>query len=167
MIDGSAKGVVATDRLGSYNWLAPRRRQICWAHLRRDFQALVDRGGESSEVGRALLGQVKRLFTLWHEVRDGRLNRVEFQAQVRPVRRRVKELLVAGGRSTHRKTRRSCANILKVEPSLWSFVRAEGVEPTNNTAERGLRRAVLWRKNGYKIMLLECDLGFSPSCRSF
>src|SRR5215204_1046267 len=104
------------------------------AHLRRDFQALVDRGGQSAEVGRALLEQVKRLFTLWHEVRDGRLNRVEFQAQVRPVRRRVKGLLGAGSRSTHRKTRRACANVLKVEPSLWTFVRVEGIEPTNNAA---------------------------------
>jgi hypothetical protein len=58
----------------------------------------------------------------------------EFQARVRPVRGRVKELLGAGSRSTHRKTRRACANILKVEPSLWTFVRAEGVEPTNNAA---------------------------------
>ena len=73
----------------------------------------------------------------------------EFQARVRPVRGRVKELLGAGSRSTHRKTRRACANILKVEPSLWTFVRMEGVEPTNNVAERGLRRAVLWRKKSF------------------
>ena len=125
------------------------------AHLRRDFQALVDRGGQSAEVGRALLEQAVGLFTLWHEARDGRLNRAQFQAQVRPVRRKVIELLGAGSRSTHRETRRTCANILKEEPSLWTFVRVEGVEPTNNAAparveargvvaEEVLRDAAVW-----------------------
>ena len=64
----STKGVVATGRYCSYNWLASRWRQVCWAHLARDFQAMVERGGESKETGRALLKRVKRLFTLWHKV---------------------------------------------------------------------------------------------------
>ena len=66
-----------------------------------------------------------------------------------PVKQRVKKLLEAGSRAEHEKTRRACQNILKVEQSLWTFVRVEGVEPTNNAAERGLRRAVLWRKKSF------------------
>ena len=149
VINQSAKGVVATDRYWSYNWLPHRLRQVCWAHLQRDFQAMVERGGESEQMGRALLKQVKRLFTLWHKVRDGDLCRAQLQTAIKPVRRKVKELLEAGARAGHQKTRNTCGNILKVERSLWAFVRAEGVEPTNNAAERALRRAVLWRRKSF------------------
>lgn len=149
VISQEAKGIITTDRFSSYNWLAARRRQICWAHLARDFQALVERGGESAKVGEALLQQVKRLFVLWHQVRDETLSRTEFQRKIKPPQQRVRELLQAGSRATHPKTRRTCANILKVAQSLWTFVRAEGVEPTNNAAERGLRRAVLWRRKSF------------------
>jgi transposase len=149
VISQQAKGIITTDRYSSYNWLVARRRQICWAHLKRDFQALVDRGGESAKTGQALLQQVKRIFALWHQVRDGTLSRVEFQRKIKPAQQRVKTLLQAGAKSTHTKTRHTCANILKVEKSLWTFVRAEGVEPTNNDAERCLRRAVLWRRRSF------------------
>lgn len=149
VISQSAKGVVATDRYWSYNWLAERRRQVCRAHLARDFQAMVERGGESEETGQSLLKQVTRLFTPWHKARDGVLSRAQLQTAIKPVRRMVKEVLEAGARAGHQKTRNTCRNILKVERSLWAFVRAEGVEPTNNAAERALRRAVLWRKKSF------------------
>ncbi len=149
MISPEAGGIVTTDRYWSYNWLAARRRQVCWAHLARDFQAMADRGGESAVTGRELLEQVKRLFKLWHKARGGDLSRERLEALMRPVRRKVKELLRAGTQSGHKKTRRTCANILAVERSLWTFLRVEGVEPTNNAAERGLRRAVLWRRKSF------------------
>ena len=149
VISPEAKGIVTTDRYWSYNWLPGRRRQICWAHLSRDFQAMVERGGESEEIGEALLKQAKRLFKLWHRLRDDELSHERLASLMRPVRRRVKELLEAGTRRGHKKTRRTCANILKVERSLWTFVRVEGVEPTNNAAERALRRAVLWRRKSF------------------
>ena len=149
MIEARAGGVITTDRYGAYNWLAARRRQVCWAHLRRDFRAMVERGGESAVVGGALLKQAERLFKSWHKVRDDGLGRVRLAARMRPVRRKVKEWLEAGTRSEHKRTRRTCANILKVERSLWTFVRVEGVEPTNNEAERALRRAVLWRRKSF------------------
>jgi transposase len=149
VISPEAKGVVTTDRYWSYNWLPHRRRQICWAHLQRDFRAMADRGGESAQLGEELLRQVKRLFTLWHQARDGDLPRERLGAAMGRVRRRVKKLLEAGARSPQKKTRRTCANILKVERSLWTFLRVAGVEPTNNAAERALRRAVLWRRKSF------------------
>jgi len=149
VISRDAKGIITTDRYWSYNWLTARRRQICWAHLARDFQALVDRGGESAQVGQSLLEQVKRLFVLWHQVRDNTLSRAEFQRKVKPLQQRVRTLLQVGSQSAYSKTRHTCANILKAAQSLWTFVRAEGVEPTNNAAERGLRRAVLWRRTSF------------------
>lgn len=143
------QGIVGSDRWSAYNWLAPQRRQLCWAHLKRDFQAFVERGGESARIGQALLKQVERLFSLWYRVRDGAFNRVDFQAEVQPLRARVQELLREGMTVSHAKTCRTCANILKLEVALWTFVFVEGVEPTNNSAERPLRRAVLWRRRSF------------------
>ena len=142
-------GRLGADRWGGYNWLKPERRQLCWAHLKRDFQALVDRGGESARIGRLLLRCVERTFTLWHRVRDGTLSRAEFQTAMQPIQRRVHVLLREGTQVAHAKTRRTCANILKLEVALWTFVRVEGVEPPNNGAERPLRRAVVWRHRSF------------------
>ena len=88
-------------------------------------------------------------YTLWHKGRDEDLSREQFQRAMKPVRQRVKQLLQGGAQSEHKKTRHTCTNILKVEQSLWTFVRTEGVEPTNNAAERPLRRAVLWRRKSF------------------
>ena len=141
--------VVGSDRWSAYNWLDPQWRQLCWAHLKRDFQALVDRGGESGQVGQALLEQVEQLFGLWHRVGAGTVLRADFQSTVQPIQTRVGQLLREGAGLTHDKTRRTCQNLLKVEAALWTFVYVEGVEPTNNGAERPLRRAVVWRRRSF------------------
>ena len=143
------KSIVGSDRWSGYNWLDPRQRQLCWAHLKRDFQALVERGGESERIGRALLEQVEQMFDLWHRVRDGTLGRADFQTLMQPIQARVGDLLREGVTLACDKTRRTCENLLKLESALWTFVRIEGVEPTNNSAERGLRRAVLWRRRSF------------------
>jgi transposase len=143
------QGIVGSDRWGAYNWVEVLRRQLCWAHLKRDFQALVDRGGDSARVGQGLLEQTHKLFGLWHRVRDGTLRRAEFQAEVMPIQQRVRELLHQGTNVAHAKTCHTCRNILKLEGALWTFVWVEGVEPTNNSAERPLRRPVLWRRRSF------------------
>jgi transposase len=142
-------GIVGSDRWSGYNWLDPQQRQLCWAHLKRDFQALVDRGGESERIGRALLDQVEKMFGLWRRIRDGTLSRMDFQTAMQPIQTRVGELLREGTTLSCDKTRHTCENILKLEVALWTFVRVEGVEPTNNSAERRLRRAVLWRRRSF------------------
>lgn len=143
------QGIVGSDRWSGYNWLAIWQRQLCWAHLKRDFQAFVDRGGESAHLGEALLKQVKTLFELWHKLREGVLSRTQFQEQMTPIRKEVGALLRQGTALSQDKTRRTCENILKLELALWTFVSVEGVEPTNNWAERLLRRAVLWRRRSF------------------
>lgn len=149
VISEQAKGIIGTDRFGAYNWLPARRRQICWAHLKRDFQAMVDRGGQSALVGEALLKEVEEVFTLWHQLRDGKISRKQLHEEIAPVERRVKELLKRGGSCDHKKTRHTCERIVKLRRSLWRFVQVEGIEPTNNSAERALRRAVLWRRKSF------------------
>jgi transposase len=143
------RGIVGSDRWLGYNWLDPQQRQLCWAHLKRDFQALVERGGESMRIGQALLGQVELMFGLWHRIRDGTLSRPDFQAAMQPIQTRVGILLREGSTLACAKTQRTCANLLKLEVALWTFVRVAGVEPTNNAAERPLRRAVLWRRRSF------------------
>ena len=125
------------------------QRQVCWAHLKRDFQALVDRGGESQVIGQMLLARLDQFFGFWHHFRDGTLSRIDLQAVLQPIRTQVEDLLEIGTLLGHRETRRTCQNILKFKPALWTFIDREGVEPTNNAAERALRRGVLWRKRSF------------------
>src|SRR5919112_3887587 len=136
--------VVISDRLKSYSWI--KRRQFCWAHLNRDFQAMVDRGGESAEVGRLLLGHSERLFDWWHRVRDGTMARGTLQSRVAMIRFSLREDLRRGVASGCSKTAGTCRELLASETHLWTFVRVEGVEPTNNDAERALRHGVIYRK---------------------
>jgi transposase len=107
---------VGSDRWSGYNWLDPR--QLWWAHLKRDFQALVERGGESERIGRALLEQVEKMFGLWHRVRDGTLSRADFQATTQPIQTRVGDPLREGAAPACDKTRHTCEKLLKLEVAL-------------------------------------------------
>jgi transposase len=146
LIDPSAGQVITTDRYKGYLWLPLRQRQVCWAHLIRDFQAMVDRVSAGSAIGEELLCCAEDLFTWWYRVRDGTLSRSTFQRYVAELRPWVRSRLEAGTTCGCAKTAGACQEMLTVEPALWTFVRAEGVEPTNNAAERALRHAVQWRK---------------------
>lgn len=153
MVGEAFRGNVISDRYGAYTWLAVNQRQVCWAHLKRDFTQMAERPGVSGELGKALLEQEKHLFECWYQVRDGTLTRIDFMAAVAPIQMQVHSLLKEGADydiSDHEKTPlaktvRTCRQLLKLEPALWLFVHTEGVEPTNNDSERALRPAVLWR----------------------
>src|SRR6266850_3627560 len=142
-------GVVGTDRYGAYNWVDPRRRQLCWAHLKREFIAWCERGGEAARIGHALLAVEKQLFGLWYRVRDGTLPWADFQVARVPLMDRVGTLLREGAAGAEVKTHRTCRSLVKREAALWTFVWEADVEPTNNSAERPLRRAVLWRRRSF------------------
>jgi len=98
-------------------------------------------------IGKLLLKQTALMFSHWQRVRDGSLNRTDFSILVQPIRTEVKTMLEIGGLIDPPTTRKTCANILKLVPALWTFVDHEGIEPTNNAAKRPLRRGVLWRKH--------------------
>ena len=141
--------VLTSDRYSAYMWLALEHRQICWAHLRRDFQAMIDRGGASTPVGEGLLRWCDELFHEWYRVRDGTITHATFQRRMKVVRLMVQYWLEKGKVCACAKTAGMCKEILRVEPALWTFADVEGIEPTNNAAERALRHAVLWRKSSY------------------
>jgi transposase len=149
LVDPAAGQVITTDRYKGYLWLPLRQRQVCWAHLIRDFQAMVDRANAGSALGEELLCCAEDLFTWWYRVRDGTLSRATFQRYVAELRSWVRSQLEAGLACACAKTAGTCREVLAVEPALWTFARVEGVEPTNNAAERALRHAVLWRKSSH------------------
>lgn len=137
-------GVATCDRLKSYWWI--QRLQWCWAHLRRDFQAMIDRGQPGQAIGQRLLKHSHRLFHLWHQFRTGQWSRPQFQEAMQPVREAVKQVLRRGTKSRCRKTSGTCQELLDHEEWLWTFVAVAEVEPTNNEGERAARHAVLLRK---------------------
>ncbi len=141
--------VLTTDRWSAYNGQPLRCRQICWAHLERDFQAMVDRGNAGSKIGEELLCCSQDLFVWLQRVRDGTLSRGTYRSKMRIVRSMTRSALEAGSVCACAKTAATCKQLLKVEAALWTFVRIDGLEPTNNAAERALRHAVQWRKTSY------------------
>ena len=138
-------GVVGCDRAKMY--LRMERIQWCWAHLLRDFQALIDSNdGQAKCLGHDLQRQTRTMFALWHNVRDGTLSRRAFQQQMKPIRLEVEALLLRGLFSGNRLFAGMCAELHHGRNNLWTFVDVKHVEPTNNSSERALRHPVIWRK---------------------
>ncbi len=146
---GGISGILCTDRYSGYGWWPTRQRQVCWSHLIRDFTAISERAGQSKQIGNALLAEAERMFAWWNRVKDGTLKPSTFQVYMRSLQCRVEQLLGQGSLADHSKTAGTCKKILEVFPSLWTFVHVQGVEPTNNAAERAVRHAVVYRKISY------------------
>jgi transposase len=143
------QGILCSDRWGVYHRVPAERRQLCWAHLKRDFQKVVDRGGPSTAVGHVGGKLVKKVFAAWHKFQDGECTRAQLRTNLAPVVRRMNRVLIEGMCGDDATVAEFCDNILALEPALWTFLTHEGVEPTNNHIERLLRRAVLWRKRSF------------------
>jgi len=144
LTDGFA-GVVMCDRAKMY-WMLGRL-QWCWAHLKRDFQALADSADPVvKRLGHDLLRPTRELFRQWSRCRDGTLTRAELKTCLEPIRRAVEALLLRGEFNGHPQFVGMCRELYEHRDWLWTFLDHEGVEPTNNASERSLRHAVIWRK---------------------
>jgi transposase len=136
-------GTIHCDRARMY-W-AFGSLQWCWAHLKRDFQALIDDPCRTKKrLGHDLMKPTKELFALWKKVRDGTISRRTFRRQMQPIRQRVDALLLRG--YCNALTYGFCKELVEHRENLWTFIDIKGVEPTNNAAEQALRHAVIWRK---------------------
>ena len=149
LLGPSWRGIVGSDRFSGYAWLEVPWRQVCWAHLKRDFQQMVDWGGAAAPIGTAALAIEQQVFEVWHRFRAGTIDRATLQEELNPLRLALRDLLLAGTTSEHAKAAGRCTELLRLWPALWSFARYPGVEPTNNAAEQALRPAVLWRKGSF------------------
>jgi transposase len=142
-------GYLISDRWSAYTWLHPTQRQVCWAHLKRDFQKLVDYGGPGRAIGRDALRLLRGLFGAWADLRADPTQRPRFVRRARQYQWRLRRVLEQGQRCGCDKTANFCTALLKLWPALWTFVTVPGIEPTNNAAEQALRPAVLWRKGSF------------------
>ena len=139
------RGIVTCDRAKMYWHLG--QLQWCWAHLKRDFQAMIDGGDRRAKhLGWHLRHATCELFEHWADYRAGRITRAALVRRMGPVRRKVERLLLRGTQSGNDDVRGTCRELYEHRQWLWTFLRHEGVEPTNNAGERSLRHAVIWRK---------------------
>ncbi len=140
-------GVTSSDRWWAYNYLGPERRQVCWSHLVRDFTAHAEGLAAQKEFGEAGLAIAAGVFAAWNAFKaDG--DRTALKRRLAPRARELRGLLERQGRKSAKTKRHRlfAKNLLKVWPALWTFAATEGVEPTNNAAERALRGPVIHRK---------------------
>ena len=146
---GELRGILVSDRATALKFWAMERRQICWAHLLRKFISFEEQADEVGDFGRELLQYTGLLFEYWTDFREGRLSRHELRTWMAPVRAQFEALLQRVVDAEVDEVSGSCADILAHRAALWNFVEHEGVEPTNNHAERELRAFVLWRKRSF------------------
>jgi transposase len=161
LLGGAFGGIVVSDRFSAYNHLPTQQRQLCWAHLIRDLTAITERPGASAEFGEELLGLQQQLFDHWHRYKHGTIDWPALRQRCRPIRQAVEARLQQvvelgyqrGERTPWAKTVRTCQQILQLADAdgLWTFLEIEGIEPTNNAAERALRQSVIQRKISHGV----------------
>jgi transposase len=145
LLTGDFLGIVNCDRAKMY-WQCGRL-QWCWAHLKRDFQALIDHPDRQvKRLGHDLMRPTQQLFSAWARYRDGTINRRQFRRQMKPIRQEIEALLLRGAFSGNGRLQGMCDELYEHRDWLWAFVKHEGIEPTNNASERALRHGVIWRK---------------------
>ena len=146
---GALQGILVSDRATALNFWAMERRQICWAHLLRKYVSFSERDGPAGRFGKELLDYTGLVFEYWHNYKDDKLSRKQLVSRMAPVRQQVEALLARIVAADIKGVSGSCANMLAHKEALWTFVDHDGVDPTNNHAERELRAFVLWRKRSF------------------
>jgi transposase len=136
-------GTAGTDRYSAYTWL--ERRQYCWNHLVRDFQKIIERGGDSYAIRGYLKLQAEYLLMRWARVRDGTSDYFDFLAKFPAIQTQIRHWLTIGLNAASSRTAETSHRLLGADPDLWRFVSVPGLEPTNNSAEGALRHPVIWR----------------------
>lgn len=147
LVGRTLRGIPCSDRWRAYDGVPLLQRQICRAHLQRNWGKLRERGGPAQRIADACLVLKDKVFEQWHLFRGGGLTRSQLDDQIAPLALGLLAVLQKGGRSRDGKTAHFCDRVLAVYPSSWTFVVVEGVGPTNDHAERVQRLAVLYRKN--------------------
>lgn len=170
LLGDSFKGIINCDRAKMY-WKA-KRLQWCWAHLKRDIQSLIDHHNHQvKRLGFDLKRPVEIMFIHWHKYKAALIPWEKFQLEMKPVRQEVDNLLLRGVFSGNKRLIGMCRELYKHREWLWTFTEVQGIEPTNNTAERALRPAVIYRKLSFGTQseagsrFIERMLTVSETCR--
>jgi transposase len=169
---GDYGGIVCSDRWWAYDHIDPESRQACWEHLKRDFHRHSEGPAEQQTFGQAGLELTKQLFKTWDAFEEHQSRR-RLKREMKPIQDELRTLLERAGRkSTRTRYHRVFANkLLRIWPALWTFLTVEGVQPTNNAAERALRGPVIHRKLSHGTQsqdgehFIERALSASVTCR--
>lgn len=172
LIGTNFNGVLCSDRWWAYDHIDPASRQACWEHLKRDFYKHSEGLAEQKEFGSAGLALTKRLFKTWHAFEEHQ-DRGRLIAEMAPIQEELRTLVQHAARKSKRTRlhRRFAGNLLKIWPALFTFLTIEGVQPTNNAAERSLRGPVIYRKLSHGTQsedgehFIERALSVSVTCR--
>ena len=148
LIGTTYPGIVISDRWNGYSHLDPGQRQVCWSHLQRDFRRHADGLGEQKTFGEKGFPLTKQVFAAWLSYQHEHHDRERLQAEIAPIQTELRQLLenASPKKARNRWHRQFANNLIKVWPALWTFTRIDGIEPTNNPAERALRGPVIHRK---------------------
>lgn len=171
LLGRSPLNVTSTDRWRAYDGIPLERRQLCSAHLIRNFQGMADAGGIGTALARTGVAECERLIHAWRRYARGGLSHAELRLTIKPLRARFRRLLTRGEVSEDRRARALSSGLLRLWPALWTFLGTEGVQPTSNAAERALRKPVIQRKaslgsnSGKGLRVTERMLSISETCR--
>lgn len=146
---GRIKGILVSDRATALKFWAMKRRQICWAHLLRKFVSFSERDGPTGSFGRVLLEYTGIMFDYYRAYKQGEISRRTFRRRMAPLQVQIEAVLVRAAKAKIKRLSGSCKDILAHRAALWTFVENPEVEPTNNHAERELRKFVLWRRRSF------------------
>ena len=139
---------MVSDRWNGYSHLDPHRRQVCWSHLQRDFRRHADGLGDQKTFGENGVPLADQVFKAWRSYQHEHHDRERLQAEIAPIQTQLRQLLehASPKKARNRWHRQFANNLLKIWPALWTFASIDGIEPTNNPAERALRGPVIHRK---------------------
>jgi len=142
------QGILCSDRFSAYLKYHKGKAQFCWAHLKRNLLGMVEftKSSAVERFCRDALAQHARLFRLWHKFRGGQIDRSQLIVRSIPIQKRIVELAERHLDSQHREVCNLATALFQYNDRLFAFLEEEGVEPTNNSAERALRTGVQWRK---------------------
>ena len=151
MLGSVFEGILCSDRFSAYLKYHKGRAQFCWAHLKRNLLGVMEltKSSEVERFCRDALAEHAKLFRLWHKYRDDRIDRSQLVLRSIPIQKRLFALGERHLDSSHRDVRNLAAALFANIERLFAFVDYDGVEPTNNSAERALRTAVQWRKTSF------------------
>jgi transposase len=136
-------------RLACYRAHPKEKRQVCWAHLLRNFRGLEEYGGKAKRLGLEGQKAVKPVFRWWYRFQGGEITRLGLRRGLAGLRARFRWLMGLHKRNPVQPARAIAKDLDEYEECLWTFARVEGIEPTNNLAERTIRKSVLWRKGSF------------------
>lgn len=142
-------GTLISDRASVFLYWPMDARQICWSHLLRTFTDYSERDGPAKEIGLELIANTELVLHYWRRHRLGELSDDEYKDRIYLVRDGMKTRLQQAADANIFYVSGSCKNLLRHWDAMWNFVDTLGVDPTNNHAERELRKLVLWRKRSF------------------